>query len=145
MFATTGTLVPQRSAEHARPATTSEGDEKTIKTTTTVPFIKGDEKNKCFSEGDEYTSKINNPPRLTATPPCKQRGEFKKNKILSLLDKRDNADERCLLMRTSAALVYKLQASLYCTRWYELCDDGNFSFPKECRAYEARQGEGVGE
>jgi hypothetical protein len=46
------------------------------KATTTVPFTKGDEKNERFSEGDEYTSKINNPPRLTATPPCKQRGEF---------------------------------------------------------------------
>jgi hypothetical protein len=54
----------------------SEGDEKTIKTATTVPFTKGDEKNERFSEGDKYTSKINNPPRLIATPPCKQRGEF---------------------------------------------------------------------
>ena len=40
------------------------------------------------------------------------------------------ANEQCLLMRTSAALVYKLQVNLYCTRWHELCDDGRFISPK---------------
>ena len=33
--------------------------------------------------------------------------------------------------RTSAALVYNLQASLHCTRWHELCDNGRFISPKE--------------
>ena len=53
----------------------SEGDKKTIKTATTVPFTKGDEKNERFSEGDENKKAI---PTALWAPPLIVEEELKK-------------------------------------------------------------------
>ena len=61
---------------------------------------------------------------------------------LSLFEEGHCVISNVCFMRNSAALVYNLQASLHCTRWHELCDDGNFSSPKECRALRGLAGGG---
>ena len=43
-------------------------------------------------------------------------------------------NKQCLLYAKLGCARLQLQASSHCTRWHELCDDGNFSSPKECRA-----------
>ena len=55
---------------------------------------------------------------------------------LLLLAKRTLRNKQCLLYAKLGCARLQLQASLHCTRWHELCDDGSFSSLTECRACE---------